>query len=217
MAFNPTEIVCDFEKAIHLGAKKAWPQIKVIGCRFHLAQAWFRKIQSLGLVSHYRQRDSTIGQWLRWSFGLMYLNPNEVDDCFVEDLYSIIPQDQNVIHYADYLVDNYLSEDAFFNPQLWAYCSSSLEHTTNACEAFHRTFNSFFYVPHPDIYRFVSVLQEIQLHTYIKLNSIGLLRRPVNKKQKDKMNRVSDCISLYEKKHISRFDFVRHVCHNFTT
>jgi hypothetical protein len=50
LKLEPTEIVCDFEKAIHVGVRKIWPNINTIGCRFHLTQSWFRKIQQLGLV-----------------------------------------------------------------------------------------------------------------------------------------------------------------------
>jgi len=46
--FNPTTLIADFEEAIHVGAKFVWPQIKIIGCRFHLTQSWWRHIQNFG-------------------------------------------------------------------------------------------------------------------------------------------------------------------------
>lgn len=51
-----------------------------------------------------------VGKWLlRWTFELLYLDISEVENCFVEDLYSINPQNEELIAYADYLVDSYIS------------------------------------------------------------------------------------------------------------
>ena len=47
---NPEEIVIDFEPGLHKAAKDTWPNIKIVGCRFHLSQSWYRKIQHLGIV-----------------------------------------------------------------------------------------------------------------------------------------------------------------------
>lgn len=215
LCFNPKEIVCDFEKSIHISIKKVWPQISIIGCRFHLTQAWFRKIQSLGLVSEYKNKDSQIGQWLTWSFGLLFLDSNDVGTCFAEDLYSVIPQNENVIKYADYLVDNYISNDAVFPPSIWASCTSSTERTTNACESFHSKFNANFYVAHPDIFRFISVLKGIQLNTTIKINSVHLPVYCKNISYRKHHSYICNLICLYKSNSITRFNFIKSVCHQY--
>ena len=58
-------------------------------CRF---QAWYRNNQKLGLSSEYKDTDSEIEKWLSYFFGLSFLNPTEVEDCFVEDLMALGPQ-----------------------------------------------------------------------------------------------------------------------------
>ncbi|KAF0765682.1 MULE domain-containing protein, partial [Aphis craccivora] len=40
----------DFEWTIHLAILSVWPSITLKGCRFHLGQSWYRKIQSIGLI-----------------------------------------------------------------------------------------------------------------------------------------------------------------------
>lgn len=40
LCFNPKIVVVDFEHAIHEGVRLAFPGIKLVGCRFHLAQSW---------------------------------------------------------------------------------------------------------------------------------------------------------------------------------
>ena len=108
---NPKSITIDFEKAIHDAVSIVWPNTLIVGCRFHLTQSWFRKIQSLGLVQEYKEKNSEIGSWIRNTFGLTFLTPQEVSSCFIEDFMSIIPNDNRVNHYADYLTDTYISEN----------------------------------------------------------------------------------------------------------
>jgi hypothetical protein len=36
---------------------------------------------------------SLIGQWLRVTFALTYLDPAEIGDCFVVDLFETMPKD----------------------------------------------------------------------------------------------------------------------------
>jgi hypothetical protein len=44
----------DFEQAIHNTINEMFPLRKIIGCRFHLSQSWYRKIQNLGLSTDYK-------------------------------------------------------------------------------------------------------------------------------------------------------------------
>ena len=71
----------DFEKAIHNAVNKTWPKTLVRGCRFHLGQSSWRKIQELGLASDYIQNNE-IGKYLALTFGLSFLEPQEVGDFF---------------------------------------------------------------------------------------------------------------------------------------
>jgi len=38
---QPTTLVIDFETAIHSSVKDIFPNINIIGCRFHLSQSWY--------------------------------------------------------------------------------------------------------------------------------------------------------------------------------
>lgn len=215
LVFNPAEVVCDFENSIHLGIKQIWPTIIINGCRFHLTQSWFRKLQNLGLTSEYKDENSKIGCWLRWTFGLLFLSHDEVADSFVEDFYSVIPNDNRVVKYADYLVTNYIEESALFPPHLWASCTATIEKTTNCCEAFHSHFNSSFNRPHPNIFTFIYALKDVQLNTYIKINSLDIPRKFTNCESTKRMQYVANLIQLYKNKNISRFQFVKSVSYNY--
>jgi len=107
----------DFEKSAHISAKNIIPDCRIIDCRFHLYESWFRTIQSYKhLLKHYTEKTDT-GVWLQYFFCLSFLSSNEVEYGFVE-LMSIAPPD--VTDFTDYILDNYVSEDSQFPPLIWA-------------------------------------------------------------------------------------------------
>lgn len=209
---KPQQVVADFEKSIHNAVQTVW-QSQLIGCRFHLGQAWFRKIQKLGLTAEFKNKESEIGRWLKYTFGLPFMNPADVGDCFAYDFAEIQPKDEGVAKYADYLVDNYIVEDATFPPELWAECSDSIERTTNACESFHSRFNSNFYTTHPNIFAFVEALNHFQTDTYIKLQSLTEKVRNRDPAVRKRTELLHTNIGRYNSNEISRFHFVKCVSH----
>lgn len=72
LSMQPNEIVVDFEKAIHNAINLVWPTSSIIGCRFHISQAWWRKVQQLGLSKDYKERTEA-GKWIGYCFGLLFL------------------------------------------------------------------------------------------------------------------------------------------------
>ncbi|XP_064483053.1 uncharacterized protein LOC135395896 [Ornithodoros turicata] len=156
--FEPTTVVVDFETAIHNAVRLSWPNANIVGCRFHLGQAWWRKIQKLGLSPSFKRENSEVGLWLKQVYGLPYLPPSEVADCFVFDMCSEAPREEKLRLFMDYLVDEYIKDGSRFPPEMWAEMTDNMQNTTNACESFHSRFNGCFYSPHPDVFRFLSVL-----------------------------------------------------------
>ncbi|XP_050516141.1 uncharacterized protein LOC126891006 [Diabrotica virgifera virgifera] len=173
LLLRPTKIVLDFETAIHNAVKYVWTDIIIHGCRFHLTQSWWRKIQSLGLSCEYKDKSSDIGKWLRLCFGMVLLDKNIVSDFFVFEMMEVTPNDTRVIQFADYLTDHYISEESKFPPNIWADASAELNQTTNACESFHSHFNNSFHYCSPSIFDFMTVLTKFQNEVYIKCNSIN--------------------------------------------
>uniref|UniRef100_A0A2S2NZ79 MULE transposase domain-containing protein n=1 Tax=Schizaphis graminum TaxID=13262 RepID=A0A2S2NZ79_SCHGA len=137
------------------------------------------KIQALGLNSAYKDN-----KWLKFTFGLTFLDPNEVSDCFVEDFIHEIPDDPKYREYADYLLDNYyIGENSNFSPNIWAAFTADLTRTTNNCESFHSHFNEQFYKSHPNIFTFLEILTKtVQTDDYLK--SIVVLKIYLTQKKK---------------------------------
>jgi hypothetical protein len=60
----------DFEYAAHEAGRHFWLDVTIKGCQFHLAQGWYRKIQSLRLTAEYKSQESVVGQWLKCFFSV---------------------------------------------------------------------------------------------------------------------------------------------------
>lgn len=211
LIFVPKIIVADYELAIHKAISAQWPTTKIIGCRFHLGQAWYRKIQSLGLAKEYQDEKSATGKWMRYLFGLSFLKPEEVGECFALDLAEFQPDHMHkaVVNLADYLVKNYIEENSLFPPTIWAEAVVTTENSTNACESFHSRFNSNFYSMHPSLYLFVNVLNNFQTDTYIRINSLKESVKCNNKIVRRRLNMLTSKMLEYKNGSIKRIDFVK--------
>jgi len=212
ITFSPKTVFADFEKAIHLALLKVWPSISLKGCRFHLAQSWWRKIQTIGLSSEYK-KNTEIGKYLKYFFGLPFLNSNDVSDCFTDYLMAIQPRNEKVEIFVDYILETYISNESNFPPFLWAEYSASTMRTTNSCEAFHSKFNALFYSAHPNIFVFIDVLKNIQKDTYIKLRSTHLNTRRTNIIEKETF--IRNTMKRLEENQIDKLEFIQILSYKF--
>lgn len=211
LQLEPKEVFADFEYSIHSAAEEVWPTAEIRGCRFHLGQSWWRKIQSLGLTSVYKENGDK-SKFLKYFFGLPFLKPEEVDDCFVEDIMSILPHDERITSFTDYILDNYISEESPFPPKVWAKFAATLHRTTNGCEAFHSKLNGLFHVSHPNIYLFVEVLKDLQCEIYVALRSNDQRRKP---ETLIKENFLREKMILFQNGSISRKEYMNAVSFKF--
>ena len=151
----------DFEQAAHAAAKLSLPGLALKGCLFHLKQSWWKKIQKVGLSEEFKNPDSEIGQFLKITFGLPYLDPLDVCESYAFDILEQAPDDQRIDEYLEYLAKTYICSHSSFPPTLWASTDVCSKRTTNGSEAFHRKLNSLFYPSHPSVVELVDRLQEI--------------------------------------------------------
>jgi hypothetical protein len=93
------------------------------------------------LSSEYK-KNTEIGKFLKYFFGLPFLNSNDVSDCFTDYIMAIQPKNEKVEIFVDYILETYISNESNFPPFLWAEYSASTMRTTNSCEAFHSKFNA---------------------------------------------------------------------------
>jgi len=84
-------VLTDFEKAAMNAVSTALPASRLHGCRFHLGQSWWRRIQALGLSEDYKVKGAPVAQWLLLFFGLSLLPADEVVAAFTGEIMSRMP------------------------------------------------------------------------------------------------------------------------------
>ena len=166
---SPQTAHFDFEVTIHNAFHQVFPAAEVRGCRFHLAQAWYRKLASLGLQMTYRIGKSKTAIWLKTCFDLPCLPCADVYEFFQTELTRERPAIASLETFSNYLVNTYLSPNSLFRPQLWAGClNGDFLNTTNGCKNFHRHFGIGCLNPHPSIYDWLMQIQLIHKRSMIK-------------------------------------------------
>ena len=177
----PEEMFVDLEVSVHAALSSTWPSCKIRLCHFHLSQAWFRKIQELGLTAEYKNNDSEIGQWLKLFFAIPLLPTEDIEECFAFPLMPIQPPSDKAEKFADYIFQQYICQTARFLPAMWAGIDKEDVTTTNSCEAFHIHFSKRI-CPHPNIFRFLDTLKQEQEKVNLKICCAG---QPSPKKRKE--------------------------------
>ena len=193
-------ITIDFEQAMIKAIRKLLPSVVIRGCRFHLGQSWLRKIQSLGLLNIYKDRENNQGRWLKNIFGFPAVDSNLVRNLFFEYTNSV-DCDEQIQTFINYLDENYLKDDSHFPPNMWAsLLTQDFVSTNNGAEAFHRHFGDLFgYLKsNPDIFYFLYIMKEYQSLKKIKLNSSKPIKTsPLNEFKNDHNQLQLGLISIH--------------------
>jgi len=63
--FAPPNVVIDCESSILSAIRSVLPSASVHCCRFHLGQAWWRHMNSIGLGLIHKDRSSDVAHWLQ--------------------------------------------------------------------------------------------------------------------------------------------------------
>ena len=215
LVLKPQSIHIDFEQAMHNVILRMLPGSKIDCCRFHLGQNWWRKIQDLGLSTEYKEKTCEIGKWLSSFFGLPYLSPDQIEDCFVDDIMTESPTDSRCIKFADYVLETYISPESRYPPSFWAATpTANFKRTNNGPESFHAHFNDQFYSKHPNMFIYVDVVKKIQATTYIKIRSMDT-PAAVRRWEKEKTDYLMEKHGMYLRGEISRHDYIKTVAYKF--
>lgn len=86
--------------------------------------------------------------------------------------------------------------------------TDSMARTTNACEAFHASFNANFYSAHPNIFVFMQVLETVQIDSNILLNSTAV-PKPFKNATRTKMHFIAQQIRRYRQNEISLIKLIK--------
>ncbi|KAK6034739.1 hypothetical protein COOONC_27758 [Cooperia oncophora] len=135
----PHRIIPDSEKAVVTSARKTFPRESVEGCAFHLAQAWTRKRDHLGLRKHMQGfgKDEPVVQWWSTIKGVVFL-PRSLLPQVGALRRSPVPSGVVREKCAEFL--SYLCSNRLRGPfkDMWYKWNVQELRITNLAEAFHR-------------------------------------------------------------------------------
>lgn len=166
----------------------------------------------MGLAKEYKT-NTEIGKFLKHFFGLPYLSPKLVKDCFLKHFVEVAPDSSKLTTFINYLQNNYINDTADFPPHLWAEPIHFHQQTTNACESFHSRFNDSFYTAHPNIFVFLKVLTDFQISTYIKINSLGNEKNVYRRATQEKIKHIQETIKQLNNNSITTKEFLNLLCY----
>ena len=168
----------------------AFPGAEVKGCFFHFTQAVWRKTVDLGLAVAYKE-DPAVQQWIRRAAALPLLPLADVQNTWVEVM-EAAPAVPRAREFHDYIVVNWVDDDARFPPNLWNHFQTFGPRTNNNLEGFHSRLNGSLCHRHPNVYRLVNLLKKIEKAEKAKLAQLNFGAAPPSRKRT-----VIDCINLF--------------------
>ncbi|CAO4380285.1 unnamed protein product [Caenorhabditis nigoni] len=146
-SWNPLLVICDYEAAIKTAVENKLSNAEILGCLFHLCQAWRRHAEKLKLYNEFRV--GSIQQFWRLLRVLPFIEPTKIPHYFSVILATVqTPQQQSYFDFVAYLHKYYVrgtpTKPPRFPPQQWS-CSTrivnSIHRTSNICETWHKCLN----------------------------------------------------------------------------
>ena len=137
----------DFEKAAINSFQQVWPATQVKSCFFHLTQNIWRKVQAEGLQAAYNQ-DEELALRIRLLPALAFASPFDVLEVFGDVVQELVVPTRIP---CSQLRCGYHYDTAFGLPR-----------TTNAVEAWHRSFNATVGRHYPNIWKVITALKREQ-------------------------------------------------------
>ncbi|OWZ16290.1 hypothetical protein PHMEG_0009931 [Phytophthora megakarya] len=163
---DPAHIVCDFEFALIKSVQEQFPESRIVGCLFHFKQALRRKMFKLKITDlevELAMREGCIDR-------LTIVRRMDVPLQGVHDVRFLIKRDCRA-RCIGYSRDNWKKFWKYFKniwihkfkPEWWninGIHEDIVNRTNNPLERYNRILNSAFSGAHPDITRFISVIEE---------------------------------------------------------
>lgn len=222
-ALRPATVTLDFERAAINAVRESFPDAAVNGCFYHLAQSVYRRVQSSGLQDRY-SGDEAFSLSVRLLPALAFVPPEHVIEAF-EMVQEILPPDAEPI--SDYFEDTYIGRirrarqrgNPKFDIPLWNVFNrvdADLPRTNNAVEGWNRRIKAAVTCAHPNIWRFLAVLQKEQSLSYVQLDQVlgGHVPPPRKRKYMDSNNRLVTISRDFANRNI--VDYLRSIAHNIS-
>ena len=154
-----TEFMMDFEAAVWQVLKDVLPHVKLMGCRFHIAQAKFRKLKELGLGPLYKT-DIRVKTYCRQLLSLNLLPAEKIRKRFadIKEQVQKLP-DMTLLNEFCLYVENTWINSTVWPPENWSMYKQ-MRRTNNNVEGFHNRIKQIVNSNSPNLVKFIATLRE---------------------------------------------------------
>ncbi len=205
---DPAIVICDFELAIIQALALNFPNSRHQGCYYHFMQALWRKVQALGLASHYSNpQDTALKNFVQKMGAIAFCPP-----AFVRPAWISVQQEAPQLPRVDELVE-YLSATwvrGNYQIRQWNYYKVEGPRTNNHVEGWHSRLKKIVGKAHPNIYELVEVIQKEEALTTMRVQQLvaGASQPPRSRKVKDKDRKIQTLFQRLELGTITLGDYL---------
>jgi hypothetical protein len=170
----PNRIIIDFERGFINAISHCFPKTYISGCLFHYGQAIWRKIQNVSLSEKYKNCEK-FRKYMRSFLDLAFVPSSQIHLEYLKLKTCTIEVDkfetQKLILFFEYFERNFVGyisskseelQKPLYNHGFWSVYTNiinSIPRTTCTIESWHRNLNSNCTRAHPNIAKFVELIQ----------------------------------------------------------
>jgi hypothetical protein len=148
------------------------PALTIQHCFFHLTQAWFRKLCTMGFQSHYRVLHLGVHSVVKRCMALAFLPEDRIPAAFAVLIaaYNALPavpahllvvNRPDLTPWFDYIRTNYISDTALVARRAsWSVSDIDNHRTNNNLEGYHSKLKAIVKTHKPNMWRMIEHLQE---------------------------------------------------------
>jgi len=221
---KPKSISCDFEQVAIKSIKKAFSDVKIYGCLFHLSKNLKKQIGVLNLITRYND-DADFSKSVKMIISLAFVRLEDLD--FAVDLLAQ-HLDEELNDLLEWLEDNYIGRtnrngrgrrNARFPPEIWNLYDRHLNsenRTNNHAEAANRRLNIEMGVCGPTIWTFINCLRRVQTGHDVFIAQLTAGGSPPKKLKKytDLNRRLYKIVSEYNIRNC--IEYLKRIAHNIS-
>lgn len=193
-SWKPSTIKIDFEVAVISAIQRVLPHTGISGCSFHFSQSIWRKIQTIGLTSEYKENQE-VAKTCRRCAALVHIPPQNIDDAWLIIMEDAPEDNVKLTEFLDYFVEQWL-ENLTITRSMWNVYEQR-HRTNNAVEGWNSKLNALVGRKAPNIFFLIEKLKLITMEVSFILKSkelgeSGTKRRKVFTKLDQRIKNILD-------------------------
>ena len=225
---NSEKILLDFESGAINAFTAAYPNVRILGCYFHLTQSILRKVDEIGMKSDY-ESDDNLRIAVRCLPALAMVPSTDVGEAFWI-LADYMPEHEKMPELPAYFEHTYIQgrrrpgRNQYYrfaiNPiETWNHFESASEgiaNTTNSIEGWHYELQALFQCHHPKLWTFIKGLEKDTQHATFVQGVSGLQPFVPRRYQAMKL-RVANATARYSRSEILVYSRgIENLSHKYT-